>query len=194
MRKLTNEDFIKKAVEVHGDKYDYSQIQYINNTTKVKIICPSHGEFRQTPISHLQKNGCIDCGKVKPYTTESFIERSIQKHGNRYDYSLVEFINIKTDVQIICKEHGIFLQQAHHHMNGSGCPTCAGVKPYTTESFIEKAVKKHNKKYDYSKVNYINSHTEVNIICTTCGYDFWQMPYHHTHGNGCPYCANPHLR
>ena len=103
-RKLTQEEFIKRAREVHGDKYDYSKVEYINANSKVCIICPKHGEFWQTPANHLLGCGCIECAGKKKYTKKTFIEKAREVHGDKYDYSKVEYINNKTKVCIICPD------------------------------------------------------------------------------------------
>ena len=128
--KLTTEDFIQRARKVHGDKYDYSKVNYIKNSTKVCIICPIHGEFWQTPNNHLNGHNCPKCigrGAYKS-TTQEFIEKARQVHGDKYDYSKVKYIDSKTKVCIICTEHGEFLQSTTRHLRGAGCPFCAGNK------------------------------------------------------------------
>ena len=160
--------FIEHAREVHGDKYDYSKVNYINSTTEVTIICPVHGEFKQKPIFHLQGCGCKKCSSKK-YTTEKFIEAARNIHGDKYDYSKVDYVDCFTDVTIICPVHGEFQQTPHIHLQGAGCSECSGHKRYTTETFIAAARKVHGDKYDYSKVEYINSYTEVTIICPNHG-------------------------
>ena len=189
MARLTTEEFIEKARKVHGDKYDYSKVEYKNAHTKVCIICPEHGEFWQTPNTHLYlKCECSKCMKNAKGTTDEFIERARKIHINKYDYSKVEYINSKTKVCIICPEHGEFWQTPDKHLYGQGCPICGNDKQKSnTEEFIRKANKIHSNKYDYSKVNYVNSHTKVCIICPEHG-EFWQKPNGHLNGQGCPSC------
>ena len=128
--KITFEDFIKKAKEIHGDKYDYSKVNYVNVTTKVCIICQEHGEFWQTPSQHLSGYGCKKCGYKQVWekrgrtTTEDFIKRAREVHGNKFDYSKTVYKDTKTEVCIICPEHGEFWQKANNHLNGNGCPLC----------------------------------------------------------------------
>ncbi len=123
--KQTTDEFIQKAVNIHDNKYDYSLVNYVNNETKVKIICPIHGVFKKTPTSHInKKNGCPDCSIYKKKTNNDFIEQSIKIHGNKYDYSLVNYKNNNTKVKIICPIHGIFEQITYNHMSGQGCPYC----------------------------------------------------------------------
>ena len=189
-KRLTTDEFIKKAICVHSNRYDYSKTTYINTHTKVCIICPEHGEFWQTPHGHIgeQKQGCPYCGGSMKLTTEEFIEKAKIYHDDRYDYSKVEYINTDTKVCIICPEHGEFYQTPHRHICGNGCPDCSGTKKLTTEEFIEMANIIHVNKYDYSKVEYINTDTKVCIICPEHG-EFWQTPHNHIGSRqGCPNC------
>ena len=187
-QRMTTEEFIEKAKKVHGDKYDYSKVKYVNKDTKVTIICPTHGEFEQNPRSHLTGQGCPACGGSRKVTTEEFIKKARKVHGDKYDYSKVDYVNNNTKVTIICPTHGEFEQKPSGHLTGRGCPYCSGKKKLTTEEFIEKARKVHGDKYDYSKVNYVDSNTKVTIICPTHG-EFEQIPYLHYSGGGCPSCS-----
>lgn len=128
--KLNKNIFIQKANVTHNYKYDYSLVNYVNNKEKIIIICPVHGEFKQTPRDHLQKKGCIKCkfkliGNLKRKEIEFFIEQSAKIHNNKYDYTLVKYINNKTDIDIICPKHGAFKQIPQHHVKGVGCKACA---------------------------------------------------------------------
>ena len=129
MGRLTTKDFVEKAKKVHGDKYDYSKVKYVNSIIKVSIICPIHGEFYQRPIEHNRGCECPTCAKIKcrqkmSDTKENFIKKAKGVHGERYDYSNVEYTNSYTKVSIICPTHGEFLQDPHSHLKGSGCPAC----------------------------------------------------------------------
>ena len=193
--------FIEKAKKVHGDKYDYSKVNYINNHTRVTIICPIHGEFEQLPHNHLSGAICLLCSRelnkdVRRLTTEEFVRSAIEVHGDKYDYSSVNYISSTTPVTIICPIHGKFEQLPPVHVfQGCGCPECgreilANKFRFTTEEFIKRARLIHGDKYDYSKVNYINNHTPVIIICPIHG-EFEQLPYNHLNQkSGCPKCAN----
>ena len=128
-KKKTREEFIKETTEKHGDKYDYSKVDYVNNYTKICIICPEHGEFLQTPSNHLSGQGCPKCKADKTrerliLSKEGFIKKARLVHGNKYDYSKVEYVNNRTKVCIICPEHGEFWQTPNHHLSGCGCPKC----------------------------------------------------------------------
>lgn len=197
-KKLTTQEFIEKAREIHGTKYDYSKVNYVNSKTNVCIICPDHGEFWQLPDYHLKSYGCPKCGintraKNNTKTTEQFIKEAQQIHGDKYDYSKVQYIGKDKNVCIICPKHGEFWQTPHNHLCGSGCPACkneyiSNLYKDTTDSFIEKAKQVHGDKYDYSKVNYIDSYTKVCIICPEHG-EFWQRPNNHLNGWGCIKCS-----
>jgi hypothetical protein len=186
MRKQTNSEFIEKAKLIHGEKYEYSLVEYINSSIKVKIICPTHGVFEQIPNNHLsKKQGCGKCdGKHK--TTEDFINEVKTVHGNRYNYSLVNYINNKTKIKIICPEHGVFEQEANAHLMGRNCFKCMDTSK-TTEEFVNETKLVHGEKYCYSLVNYINNKTKVKIICSIHG-EFEQEPSSHLKGSGCPKC------
>ena len=201
MKKLTTENFIEKACKIHGNKYDYSKVKYINNLTKVCIICPEHGEFWQVSNYHLSGNGCPKCGKEKIWvkrgrtTTDDFINKAHGIHGFKYDYSKVEYNGALEKVCIICPEHGEFWQTPNNHINNKrGCPKCGNKKSWdergriTINDFIEKAKKVHGNKYDYSKAEYVNTKTKVCIICPEHG-EFWQTPAKHLNGQGCPKCG-----
>ena len=183
---LTTEKFIERSISIHGDKYNYSLIEYKNNKAKVKIICPEHGIFEQQAGSHINsKCGCPRCiGKFR--TTESFIKESIAIHNNKYDYSLVNYINNITKVKIICKEHGIFEQKPNTHLCKAGCPKCVG-KNKSTEDFISESKLIHGELFDYSKTDYIGAKTKTIIICRIHG-EFEQTPTNHLKGQGCPIC------
>ena len=197
----TLEQFIGKAIAIHGDKYDYSKVEYTDCMTKVCIICPKHGEFWQTPSSHLQGKGCKKCGIEKTHSimsNEKFIEKARAVHGDKYDYSKTKYKSPFEYVTITCKKHGDFIQKASYHLSGNGCSKCGYEKvkenlSYTTEHFIEQAKKIHGDKYDYSKVNYVNNHTKVCIICPKHG-DFWVTPYNFLYNkSGCPRCSTSKL-
>ena len=198
MRNLTTEEFIERAKKVHGDKYDYSKSEYVNNHTKVCITCPEHGEFWQTPENHLDGQGCPKCGiKKRTLTTEEFINKARKIHGNKYNYSKVKYKNAKEKVCIICPEHGEFWQVPSYHLSGNGCPECGKINCRKKTQLSQDEVIKHfemihNKRYDYSKVCYEGKHTKVCIICPEHG-EFWQTPHNHLKGNGCPKCRNSHL-
>ena len=194
----TLEEIIKKAKKIHGDKYDYSKSVYTKLVEPIEIICPIHGSFFQSPHQHLKGQGCPKCGiearaKKKTDTTETFIEKARKVHGDKYDYSKVEYKGTKSKVCIICPEHGEFWQIPNSHLMGKGCPDCAAevcrnARILSTEEFIERANKTHGGKYDYSKTVYERSNKKITIICPIHG-EFKETPAHHLAGHGCPECA-----
>jgi hypothetical protein len=193
-KKLTTEEFIFKANVVHNNKYDYSLVQYVTSHIKVKIICPEHGIFEQKPNNHLHGQGCPICMGGCKITIQTFIDKSTAIHDNKYDYSLVEYINSKTKVKIICPDHGTFEQRPSGHLRGQGCVECSNLynsnnTRSTTKDFIDKSNIIHNNKYDYSLVEYIGSHTNVEILCKEHG-SFNQLPTNHLSGKGCPNCSH----
>lgn len=191
-------DFITKANKKHNNKYDYSKVSYINNQTKVCIVCKKHGPFLQTPNAHLAGYGCLECGKEKISETnlssnEDFVKKSKQIHGDKYNYSKVEYKHSDKNVTIICKKHGEFKQKPRTHLAGKGCPICGRIQrtinnSSNTKDFIQKAIKLHENRYDYSSVNYINNQTKTSIICKKHG-SFLQTPSNHLQGKGCLQCA-----
>lgn len=198
-RTMTNEEFIRRAKEVHGDRYDYSKTMYIKAKDKITIICPKHGEFEQTAHQHLTGNGCPLCyndrrHEIRLKPAEDIIASFHDTHGNKYDYSKVEYVNYSTKVCIICPEHGEFWQSPAQHINGQGCPKCgtlqrAEKRKIGTEEFVRRARDVHGYKYNYDKTNYNTAEEDVIITCPKHG-DFMQRPHTHLDGCGCPQCAH----
>ena len=265
-KKLTQKEFIEKAISKHGDKFDYTPSIYVNYSTKVQVKCNKCGKiFEITPANLLSGYGCSHCRRApkkisieeykaiftesyptlellsdyngnKNYITvrckihdyifktkpnwlksgqgcqkcyderrgnstrkslKTFIEESKSIHGDKYDYSKVEYFNNKTRVCIICPIHGEFWQTPLKHLQHRGCPKCAielnaDRKRMPLREFIARANEIHKEKYDYSKVEYKNCETAVTIICPKHG-EFQQAPYMHLNGCGCPMCQESHL-
>jgi len=211
--KLTPDEFIQRSKQINQNsdgtsKYTYDNVDYKNYSSKVMITCPKHGDFPQTPASHLRGKGCPLCYYEKPRhnqsNTQDFIDRSIKVHGKgRYDYSQVDYTNKENKITIIChkkdkdgNEHGPFIQKAGLHVRGAGCPICANnVNRLSKTDFINKANEKLGKgRYDYSEIDYVNSYTDVSIICHKKDKEgnehgsFMMKPYSHLKGQGCPIC------
>ena len=195
-RSDTKETFIEKARKVHGDKYDYSMVEYSGSQEKVSVICPKHGVFSVKPYLHIQGQGCPGCWEERRKfnrlkTTEGFVKKANEIHEGKYDYSKVEYANSSTKVCIICPEHGEFWQTPDSHLGGSGCPKCGMEKNHvlmSNDEFIEKARKVHGDKYDYSNVEYDGPFNDVRIICPKHG-EFLQKAYLHLDGCGCQKCG-----
>lgn len=147
MRNLTNIEFIERAVNIHGDEYDYSLVNYVNSRVNVNIVCKKHGIFSQNPRNHVEKKSkCPLCRneKLSKYfasNTNNFIKKAIKIHNNKYDYSLVNYINGNTKIMIICSIHGIFHQRPQNHLNGAGCSGC---KESIGEKKITNFLGEHN--------------------------------------------------
>ncbi len=156
MKRFTTEVFIKKAQQIHGiNTYDYSKADYTKTNFKVTIICPEHKEFTQIAHYHLQGKGCHKCGIKKrmrnkklnkinkvvsfiPFTLQQFIDRAIEVHGNKYDYSKTNYVNSRTLIKIICPEHKEFTQLPSHHLQGRGCQKCGRIKLWITRKNTKK--------------------------------------------------------
>jgi hypothetical protein len=199
-RKSNIDEFIAKAVKIHGDKYDYSHAEYINCHVPMKIFCKEHNSFfMQNSNNHLQGQGC-PCGKIErisksntKYTKEIFILEAEKKHGDKFDYKLVDFQGIKKHVKIICKKHNFIFEQTPDSHLGSVrcCPKCLknSTKRKNKEDFIKEAIEIHGDLYNYDHVNYINGDTKVKIYCKQHKGFFYQIPRSHTHSKcGCQIC------
>lgn len=192
----TKEIFVKRAIEAHGDQYNYSKVKYTNQMSHVTIVCRLHGEFKQKPYYHLRGNGCPNCGSIKSLenrrrTTESFIKEASGIFAGYYDYSKTKYLKADARVIIICPKHGEFEQRARDHLNSRGCSRCSGFRN-NTEGFIKKAETMHGDAYDYSKVEYVDCSTAVIITCKEHG-DFEQRATNHLQGKGCPQCGGSNL-
>jgi len=189
--KLTRQEYIDKARFVHGDKYDYTLVDYKNSRSKVKIICPIHGVFEKIATEHLQGKGCRLCKlKDRTHTKSTFVEKSRVVYEDKYDYSLVEYINSSTRVKIICPIHGIFEQKPVEHTRGYGCVKCSWDNTRTTQlDFVSRSLEIHKRKYTYDNVVYENSGSKVSIICPVHGV-FEQRGCSHLEGKGCLRCSN----
>ena len=193
-KKLNN--FIKKANIIHDNKYDYSLVDYKNNKTKIKIYCKiCNLFFEQIPYHHYNGHGCPKCSKNKKLTTQEFIEKSKLIHNNKYDYSLADYKNMHLKIKIICPIHGIFEQTPLNHLLKKGCYQCSKHKKLTTKEFIEKAIKIHGDKYDYSLSIYKKNNEKIKIICKYHNYIFEQIPTNHIDKkHNCPLCGNKNRR
>lgn len=195
-------EFVRKGKEIHGNKYIYHEEYFTNMSTKTIITCPKHGDFKQTPLNHTwSKQGCPQCnierkkGNFK-YTKEEIIKMCKKAHGDKYIYDDIIFRGMREKIlNIKCPKHGYFDQVAYDHINGFGCEKCKFEKQkMTKEEFIKKATQVHNGFYSYDreKINYVNNHVKVPIICPQHG-EFWQIPGNHLLGIGCPYCQTSKL-
>jgi hypothetical protein len=190
----SKKEFIEKAQFIHGDAYDYSDVEYKNAQTKVTLLCKKAGHtFTQLPYHHVQGTGCPKC-KNKKLTQTEFIDLSIAKHGpSKFDYTQVKYTNMNTKITLICNSNHTFsITPKKHLQKDGGCRLCANRKTQlrcrsTKEIFIEKARKIHKDVYDYSEVVYTNNQTKVIIKCPKHG-PFQKAPAKHLSGQGCNKC------
>lgn len=194
--KYTHNDFIRLANIKHFNSYDYSKVQYSKGSDKICIICPTHGEFIQLASSHLSGRGCKGCYieniKVKrTLTTSLFLEKCMKlANYNNYTYENVNYITSKDKVDITCKKHGYFKIQPNMFLRGVGCKKCHfEKKTLTYEDFINKCNLKLKLTYDFSKVNFKNTKTKVDVICPH-KHIFTITPANLLAGHGCPHCNN----
>lgn len=176
----TTEQFISEAKEIWGDKYDYSLVEYKGALKKVKILYKGI-IFEQVATTHLQGQSC-----EKNLNQEYFILKSKEKHGDRYDYSLVKFKGGHIPVMIGYK--GVFyMQKPYYHLSGSRPENIILSIRKTNKTFINEANVIHDYKYSYDKVEYTTNQSKVIITCPIHG-DFEQRPLSHLQGCGCSNC------
>lgn len=192
--KYTTSSYIKKATEIHGDKYDLSKVVYRGANEPITVICRKHGEFHPTAYNFLHGSGCMECSyerlrdeKKKPQ--RKYIEDCKKVHGDKYVIDeTIGYTDTKHDVYPICREHGRFSINASSFLSGCGCPMCSKSRPLTTEMFIQRASAVHNGYYRYDTTEYTDAKHKVRIICPLHG-EFEQLPSEHLYGKGCRKCA-----
>ncbi|MFA5586921.1 MAG: hypothetical protein WDA02_10460 [Saccharofermentanales bacterium] len=184
--RLNQSDVVSKFNKIHNNKYDYSLVSYVNLLTKISIICPKHGIFMMTPSNHLSGKGCSMCNGGVKLNENDIISKFNKTHNNKYDYSLVNYVNMKTKVKIICKKHGVFEQSPYTHLKGKNCIKCFN------ENKVDELIKifniKHNFKYKYDDFKIVNNKQKIDIICPEHGI-FKKRIYDHLNGIGCPKCS-----
>ncbi len=174
-KKSNTEEFILKAHNIHGDKYNYLNTNYSNSKINVVIICKIHGSFNQLPNVHLMGGGCPECGGKKKLNTNEFIEKAKLIHGNKYNYSLSVYKNTETPVKLICPKHNLFNITPHQHLSGKqGCKKCGNEKRFANqfksqESILEKIKNIHGDKYIYDKVIYKGIDQHIILKCKIHG-------------------------
>lgn len=201
MAKVDFEEFLRRAREIHGDRYDYSESESKYTTfkgDKISIICREHGVFMQTPANHAYRGaGCRICSGNNPVNFQEFLRRARESHGDRYDYSQAEAHYTTwtgAKIPIVCKEHGVFEQRpSYHTRRGQGCPTCAGSELVDFQEFLKRVEEVHSDEYRYEEAeeHYTGfKGAKIPVLCLKHGYRFWIRPSHHvSRGRGCPYCA-----
>jgi very-short-patch-repair endonuclease len=203
---MNTEEFIKRAIEIYGDEYDYSKTVFVNWNTNVTVTCKLHGDFKVSPRHHIYRHhGCNKCrGKhisdAKKYTKEFVIERCKKIHGDEYDYSMSEYTGMDKEMAIGCKKHGVFKQTPYNHIHKKcGCPKCRYERlsdkyRFDVSELIDRFKEKHGDKYQYPFIDreYINNRSVITIICPIHGL-FKQSVMKHLQGQGCPFCNESKL-
>ena len=191
--------FADDARMVHGDRYCYNKAKYDGTVVKIIITCPDHGDFLQTPKSHLKGYGCIKCGRIqaqktrlKKIDTEDFIQEAHDVHGSLYNYTRTNYKNRSTKIEIICPIHGSFFQTPGSHLMGSGCPECKGKICYPSDQVIEKVKSSYGEKYHIIRLMKGAGHLPVcDSVIIKCG-DHGEVQtgfYKFVEKNeGCPLC------
>lgn len=193
------EFFKHQVMKVHGDTYDLSNVNYVNANTKICVICKVHGNFTILPLSFRKGQGCSTCsdiraGNLRRLTTEDFVERAKVVHGDKYDYSKVNYQAAKIPVEIGCPIHGFFKTTPDNHTSRYGCPKCgrnigAATKRLNTEEVIKLFKQVHGDRYNYDLVSYTDAHNFVDIVCKDHGVFKQSYANHYHGGKGCPICA-----
>jgi len=167
---------------------------YRTNKIDVIITCPIHGDFEQTPKTHLENHGCRDCGnESKRKTSEDFFTQAYIKHKGRYDYTESVYTGSTENITFTCPEHGEITQVAYDHLRNGGCDLCgifkaSALRLKTQEKFIQEAKKVHKNKYTYLRTIYNGSLEDIIVTCPIHG-DYPQNSSIHLRGCGCPKCA-----
>ena len=195
-RKFTQEEFLKKVRENNHNDIDYSNFLYQGNNVKGMCKCNVCGHVWFTvPMSLFKGCGCPKCAieyKARNLSKnkDAFIEESLCVHGKKYDYSKVEYVNDKTNVDIVCPIHGIFSQKPCLHLRGHGCPKCADSGVKLTQKEFEDKINQLHPNIDLSEFTYVNATTNGKCKCKTCGYE-WESSYFLLKSSvyGCPSCA-----
>lgn len=199
MAKYTTKEITEKFKEVHKDLFDYSKVVYAGIQEKVTIVCRKHGDFLQTPNSHLSGKGCMKCagelrGNLKRGNLQTFLEKAKEVHGDKFDYFKSVYTLSNKNLEVICKTHGSFFTSPSNHLAGNDCPRCSqekknAAKRSNTTEFLEKCEKVWQDRYDYSKATYgKNNEEKVEIVCETHG-SFFAKPANFLAGKGCPSCS-----
>lgn len=192
-RSIKKNKVLEKAISVHGGKYDYSRVNYVNMNDPVEIVCSKHGSFWQDLYSHTAKAvDCPNCAKESgKFSLDQFVAKARLTHGDAYDYSKVKYETNASKVIITCPKHGDFIQRAASHLAGCKCRKCfIEDQRKTTEDFVREAKLVHGDKFDYSQVDYHGNKQPVEIVCPVHG-SFWLKPNSHTSlGTGCRFCQD----
>ena len=195
--------FLEKAKEIHGDKFDYSRITYkdiVNSNSRIYTCCKICSYVCYTTVNNHINGGynCKSCSGLLSWTLETFLEKSLEIHGNKYNYSLISMSDFdygsKHKIPIICNkcEYIWDVSITSHIYNSYSCPSCVGLAPWTLERFLIRANEVHDQRYDYSLIkeeDIINGDSKIQLTCNKCQYKWVTRISNHVYGHGCPDCV-----
>lgn len=184
-----------KSVLIHDNKYDYSKTKYLNKFIPITIMCPIHREFNQSMEIHSKGHGCKKCGyelssNKKKQNKENLIIKLNNIHSNKYDYTILEYSNNLSNVDIICKKHGKFTQILKNHISGMGCSKCSNNNKFNKQHFLDRSKEVHQGKYEYNLPETFNNLTKIEITCKKHGIFIQKISNHLNNQQGCPSCSN----
>ena len=197
-RRLTTAEFIKTARKVHGRKYDYSKTKYINANSRVVVTCPRHGDFKPFAANHWKGHGCARCAQIsgglhQRLTTQQFLQKAKQIHGNRFNYRNAVYVTAKRKIEIVCRIHGIFEQAPYSHLAGNGCPKCWKEKPaynHLDPKIIVKRIETAHPNLVVVKTPR-NTRDHTLVRCKTCRHIWSASPCNLTFSDGSPKSGCP---
>lgn len=189
MAKLNTETVIQRFIETHGQRYDYSKVEYVNSVDPVTVVCATHGDFQIRSILHWKGQHCLKCSGYKS-DWSTYLEKIRAGHGDKYDYSKVNYRGPTEAITVVCPSHGEFIvQPINHRKSSSGCKACAyNIKiAKSAETILDKFKKVHGDVYSYNKFEYAGALSVATVTCPKHG-DFYITPGNHYQGHGCPSC------
>lgn len=183
--------FLKSATKKYGNKFKYSKSDFVNNKVKTKIICPTHGEFYNSPANHLATTfGCPECAKDND--RDIFFKKANEQFNNKFQYDESSYKKIKGNISFICPSHGKIKMNALSHLKSKyGCVKCSNESQLDTRFnlFVSIANEKYGEKYKYSKSDFIKYKNKIKIVCPDHGSFFSTPDNHLVTAFGCPNCA-----
>lgn len=201
--KLSQEQVLEQFKEVHGDAFDYSKVVYVDTHTPVEVYCKKHDfTFSTSPKEHKKGTRCYRCGREAQIqkakkSDDIFIKQMFELYGDNYDVSGMNYINTKTDIEVVCKKHGKFEKKPCELLEGKACDKCskrANTKSTNKDIFIEEARKVYGDKDDYTKTDIISARDTIQVTCTKHNLTFDKSISTYLLGWGCPKCSAENYR
>lgn len=196
--KLSQEEVLKQFKETHGDSFDYSNSVYVDIHTPIEVRCKKHDYiFRPTPKNHKNGSKCYYCGREAQIdkakkNKEQFINEIFEIYGDKYDVSNSDYVNTKTEIEVLCKTHGVFYKKPSDLLDGNACKKCgknANTKSSNKDVFIEEAKKVYGDKDDYTETNIVSARDKIKVRCIKHNYTFQKGIQTYLLGYGCPKCS-----